>query len=259
MKSATKAKILNFLGLFNILRTISYQKELSNADVINFYKGFVKKDCLCFDIGANIGRVTDILLRLGARVIALEPHPGCVRYLKLKYRFNSRVTVVPLAVDAIKGKKDLFLCEVNSLSTLNPDWIKACKESRRYEEFHWNKHVEVQTETLDSLIRTYGQPDYLKIDVEGNEFHVLRGLSQRVSLISLEISPEMTGSTLKCIDHLSFLGYLHFNFSSGESAIRFDLPQWIPASQAADLIRSRPRFGYLWASGDFDPKKKDKE
>ena len=45
---------------------------------------------------------------------------------------------------------------------------------------------EVPVVTLDAAIEHYGVPAYCKIDVEGWEFEVLRGLSQAVDLISLE-------------------------------------------------------------------------
>ncbi|HBR15622.1 MAG TPA: hypothetical protein DD723_08835 [Candidatus Omnitrophica bacterium] len=109
MKTVTKARILNALGLFNIVRSVSYQRDLSNPGILNFYKNFIKKDSLCFDVGANIGRVTDVLLHLGARVIAVEPNPECVRYLRSKYRLNKRVIVVSGALDAVVGRKKLYL------------------------------------------------------------------------------------------------------------------------------------------------------
>ena len=247
MKTVTKAKILNRLGLFNIARSITYLRDLSNPGILNFYKDFIKKDSLCFDVGANIGKVTDILLRLGARVIAIEPNPECVQYLKFKYRFNKRVIVVSEALDAVAGRKKLYLCEVNSLATLAPDWIRACKESKRYDEFNWNKQIDVEADTLDNLIKKYGKPDYLKIDVEGNELNVLKGLSSKVPLISLEICPETMASTQDCINYLSYAGDIRFNLSSGESAVKFDLPEWITAAEMATALEGKPRFGYLWA------------
>ncbi|MDD5438872.1 MAG: FkbM family methyltransferase [Candidatus Omnitrophica bacterium] len=247
MRTVTKAKILNFLGLFNIMRSIVYRRDLSDPGIVGFYKDFLKKDSLCFDVGANIGRVTDILLRCGARIIAVEPNPECVRYLRAKYRFNKRVVVVPKALDAVCGKKKLYVCEVNSLSTLSPEWIKACKKSARYEEFNWNKEVEVDVSTLDNLIKDYGRPDYIKIDVEGNESNVLKGLTSGIPMISLEICPETAASTQECMRYLSASGDVRFNLSSGETAVRFDLPECITAAAMAALLRENPRFGYVWA------------
>ena len=251
MRIVTKAKILNFFGLFNFIRSIIYRRDLYNPKVLNFYRSFIQEDSLCFDVGANIGRVTDILLRLGARVIAIEPNPECVRYLRLKYRFNKKVVVVPQAIDAAVGKKNLYVCEVNSLSTLAPDWIKACKDSQRLSEFNWDKKVEVYVTTLDYLIKEYGRPNYIKIDVEGNEFSVLKGLSKSVSLVSLEICPETIVSTQNCINYLSSLGEVRFNLSSGETSEEFELPNWIRATDMAIYLKEKLRYGYLWGRFTF--------
>ncbi|HNX90229.1 MAG TPA: FkbM family methyltransferase [Candidatus Omnitrophota bacterium] len=225
-----------------------YGRDKNNPKITKFYRSFLsKEEPLCFDVGANIGRVTDILLCLGARVIAVEPNPECVRYLRKKYRFNRKVDIIPQALDTSVGKKKLYMCEVNSLSTVAPDWIKACKESKRYSEFDWNREVEVEVTTLDNLIKKYGLPDYVKIDVEGNEHNVLKGLNQKVHMVSLELCPETVSSTQNYLKHLNDLGNNNFNFSSGETAEKFDLPEWISAIEVSTLLKNNPRYGYLWS------------
>ena len=40
-------------------------------------------DCV-FDVGANIGRMTQVLLELGNKVIAFEPQPDCIREIEAR-------------------------------------------------------------------------------------------------------------------------------------------------------------------------------
>jgi FkbM family methyltransferase len=40
--------------------------------------------------------------------------------------------------------------------------------------------------TMDTLISLYGKPDYCKIDVEGFEINVLKGLNIPLNLVSFE-------------------------------------------------------------------------
>ena len=104
---------------------------------------------------------------------------------------------------------------------------------------------------MDSLIKKYGRPEYLKIDVEGNEYNVLKGLSCGVPLVSLEICPETMSSTQNCINYLSSIIDMRFNLSSGETALKFDLPEWITATEMVATLKGSPRFGYLRARLTF--------
>jgi 16S rRNA A1518/A1519 N6-dimethyltransferase RsmA/KsgA/DIM1 with predicted DNA glycosylase/AP lyase activity len=49
-----------------------------------FYRRFITKGDLCFDLGAHTGNHTRVWLRMGARVIALEPQPLFANLMKRK-------------------------------------------------------------------------------------------------------------------------------------------------------------------------------
>ena len=70
---------------------------------------------------------------------------------------------------------------------------------------------------LLALIKIYGLPNYIKIDVEGFELEVLLGLSQKAGIISFEFTSEFLDQSTKCLIHLKKIGYNQFNFSIGES------------------------------------------
>ena len=70
--------------------------------------------------------------------------------------------------------------------------------------------------TLDDLIKIYGVPKYIKIDVEGFELDVLLGLSQKAGIISFEFTSEFLDQTINCLNHLKKIGYQEYNFSIGE-------------------------------------------
>ena len=75
----------------------------------------------------------------------------------------------------------------------------------------------VRTTTLDSLITSYGRPQFVKIDVEGHESAVLKGLHRSIPRLSFEYTPEYIRPALECLEHLSSLGTYGFNLSRGES------------------------------------------
>ena len=66
------------------------------------------------------------------------------------------------------------------------------------------------TITIDNLIKKYGLPELIKIDVEGGEYECISSLTQKVKLLCFEWASEVKNITLKCIEHLSKLGFTQF-------------------------------------------------
>jgi FkbM family methyltransferase len=217
MKTITKIRLLNFFNIFNVTRDFFiYRREKKSKKVINFYSKFISPGDLCFDIGANIGRKSGILLELGAKVVAIEPQPSCMNFLRKKFKNNKDIVFEEKALAAKEGEGKMWICEANSLSSLSAAWINNVQKSGRYKDFKWDKEISVEVTTLDRLIEVYGMPKYCKIDVEGYEYEVLKGLSQPICYMSFETSPETLQISKNCIDYVSNLGNATFNFSSPE-------------------------------------------
>jgi FkbM family methyltransferase len=209
-----------------------YSWQARNPNRLEFYRQFIRSGDVCFDIGANIGQKTDIFLRLGARVIALEPQRECAVFLQKKYRGRTDVTVIEKAVDHISGSREIQVCEANALSSMSPEWIAASKASGRCAEYTWEQKQSVETITLDQLIRQYGRPVFCKIDVEGYELNVLKGLTQTIPALSFELAPESIAMVKECIPYLRHLGTAEFNHSY--DAIRMTQTRWLKAD---DMLR----------------------
>lgn len=239
MRTITKIRILRHFRIFNFARDVFYRITQDNPKLLNFYRQFIAKDDLCFDIGANIGQKTDIFLALGARVVAVEPQKDCSNYLLKKYKNNPRVTIVPKAIAEKIGEKELFVCDANALSTTSKEWIAAQTKSGRFAEFSWNKKILVPTTTLTALIRQYGEPDFCKIDVEGGELNVIRGLDQRIPVIALEITEEGLDLIEQYVCHFKTLGTASFNYCCWD-ALEFAFADWAPPERLLGELRSLP-------------------
>ena len=217
-------------------KRLSPKREESLSRELQFYSQFIKKGDLCFDIGANIGDKTAIFLQLGASVVAVEPQESCWRFLKRRYK-NDNVYIVNKALDKSVTRKDLFIDRSHTLSSMSQEWIATVKHSSRFSSRHkWKDKVRIETTTLDSLIKKFGKPDFCKIDVEGFEFEVIQGLSQPVNMLSLEFIPEYIEPALACIDYLSKLGNVKFNYSLAGSALT--LSEWVNADNMIDLLQA---------------------
>ena len=208
-----------------LLRTLK-QWTPQDQQMVDFYSQFISEDDLCFDVGANVGNRVKILLKLKAKVVAIEPQEECVGILKKVFGKNSRLKIVPEALGDKEGEAEIMINSSNTLSSMSAEWIDVIEKSRRFSEYVWYKKQQVPVTTLDRLIVLHGVPSFIKIDVEGFEYQVIKGLSQPVSMMSLEFVPEFLESTIHCIDYLRGLGEIRSNLSLGES-MQFFLDNWI--------------------------------
>jgi FkbM family methyltransferase len=209
-----------------------------------FYRQFIEAGDLCFDIGAHLGDRTAHFLRLGARVVAVEPQPALVAALRRRFGANPRVTIVAAALGAAPGRATLAVDPMNpTIATLSPEFVAQAGASRGFRRARWRERVDVEVTTLDALIAAHGVPIFCKIDVEGYEHAVLEGLSRAVPALSFEYLPAALDPALIAIARLNRLGVYRFNRSIGES-MRLTLPRWLGAAEiAAELRRLSPEEG----------------
>jgi FkbM family methyltransferase len=161
---------------------------------------------LLFDVGANRGDATVAGLYQGYRVIALEPAPRVFSELVNNFIYNPDVVPLKMAVSDKDNKRVKFYeADENGLSTLNQDWLT--KDGMPYKGKFY-REIEVNTITLDTLADKYGNPDLIKIDVEGAEWQVLKGMSRHYGgTLCFEWSFETISQHEDQLDYLFTLGY----------------------------------------------------
>lgn len=71
-------------------------------------------------------------------------------------------------------------------NTLSQKWAESLKEDdKRFgEKLHFGKEKVVQTISMEDLIAQQEAPFFIKIDVEGYEINVLKGLKRPVPYLS---------------------------------------------------------------------------
>lgn len=201
---------------------------------LTFYSQFLKPGDLCFDVGANIGNRTEIFVELGAKTICLEPQENCWKHLHQRFRDTKNVSIVQKAVGDYEGFAELSICEdASTISTLSREWKTSGRFSHNFE---WTKTQSVPITTLDRLIEVYGCPKFCKIDVEGFEVSVLRGLTKPIPFLSFEFNVELIHEVEVCIQHLQTIAQVEFNYSIGES-MELVFPNWVSARNLVDSLR----------------------
>jgi len=136
-------------------------------------------------------------------------------------------------------------------NTLSDKWVSVLRnDDRRFgERFEFTNRREVRTVTIDQLMRDYGVPHFVKIDVEGFEPQVLRGLRRPIPFLSFEVNlPEFRPEGIECIRLLERVaGEGVFNFGT-DSQGGLALERWLHApdfSAVFDRCRE-PSIEIFW-------------
>jgi FkbM family methyltransferase len=216
---------------------------------MNIFDDLIAEGSLCFDVGANVGKKTDLFLSLGAKVVCIEPQANCIDTLSEKFKDNKNVKIINTALGEKEDELDIFISPSDTVSTMSRDFIETTS-LERFKGIVWDKKEKVKVTTLDNIISRYGLPYYCKIDVEGYELEVLKGLTKKIKFISVEFTPELKNKTFECISAIDKIAEYEYNYSEGESHL-FTFETWKTSEEIIKFLRKnndfRVSFGDLYA------------
>ncbi|MBS4083545.1 MAG: FkbM family methyltransferase [Rhizobiales bacterium] len=225
-----------------ILRSlrIYYGDRGRNRKMDAMYARFLKAGDLAFDVGSHVGDRAGSFLRLGAKVVAVEPQPALGSVLKLFYGRNPNFTLVRAAIGGHEGEIELRLNTRNpTVATASEDFIKSADAAPGWEGQSWDDRIKVPLTTLDALIARHGKPAFVKIDVEGFEDEVLSGLSAPLPALSIEFTTIQRNVALTAIKRLAGTAPYRFNAALGESQV-FAHPRPLSAEEMCRWISELP-------------------
>lgn len=159
-----------------------YEKE--NAAIIAAH---VKKGMTVIDIGAHIGLTTVIMsryLQSDGIIYAFEPTPTTCNTLKETIRLNKleKVVVPVQAALSAKSGKEFFYISNHEADNSN-SLVNNNRQDRR------ESRVEVILYSLDDFTKEkkIAAVDFIKIDAEGAELQVLKGMTGNIARRSPKI------------------------------------------------------------------------
>jgi FkbM family methyltransferase len=219
---------------------IYYGDRPRHAAMDAIYSRFLKSGDLAFDVGSHVGDRAASFLRLGAKVVAVEPQPPLARVLKIFYGRNPKFELVRAAIGRSEGEIRLKLNTRNpTVATASDDFIKSADAAPGWEGQHWDREIKVPMTTLDALIVRYGKPAFVKIDVEGFEDEVLAGLSQPLPALSIEFTTIQRSVALNAIKRLAGTAPYRFNAALGESQ-KFEHLRSLSADEISRWLEELP-------------------
>jgi FkbM family methyltransferase len=153
----------------------TYEREVQVA-----IDSMVRPGDICYDLGASIGYMTLLMARKAKHVYSFEPAPHAANEMKAHLAANGfeNVTIVPSPVS--DGVREVRFCLTDGA------YGSAINDT----ETRWPV-LQLQTTTLDLFAKDHPIPDFLKMDVEGEEGRVLDAaqtlLAQRKTRICAEV------------------------------------------------------------------------
>ena len=186
-----------------------YGKEREKKTIERF-RAMVRPGQTVIEVGAHVGYLTTIFSSLvgpKGRVVAFEPGPNNLPYLRRNTKDFANVTVVEAAVGKAPGRARFY---IEDLSGQNNTLVE------NYEGFARNRisagssatyrSIEVDVVSLDSYFRLGEKIDFIKIDTEGAETEVLAGGERTLVANRPALMVEMSGGA-KAFDQLCALDY----------------------------------------------------
>lgn len=174
--------------------------------------GKLRNGCV-FDVGANVGHWAEAVLRIepSIRLHCFEPSAATFGQLAAK-QWPPTVRLNPVGLGAEAGELELQVVEQGS--GLNSLYVRHGVESARVAASE-----RIRIVTIDAYCEELGVPriDFLKIDVEGHELAVFKGMRRmlaqgRIAAIQFEYGGTNLDARVYLQDIWEFLKPFGFNF-----------------------------------------------
>ena len=156
--------------------------------IFYFVKNF--KINTIIDVGSHKGEFLSYFIKKKKinKFYAFEPQIIPFKVLKKKFKNNKKIKIFNFALSDRSTKKILNINRLSSTSSIEKvnenSWYSKIKKIITFSEKYVEKKVEIKTKTLNSVLPSKNLSKYfLKIDVEGHEIYVLKGLNKKIKKI----------------------------------------------------------------------------
>jgi len=146
--------------------------DLHDIENINYIQKIISPDWVIVDVGSCDGIYSDWFsqrISQKGKIISIELHPENYKNIKEKFSNNSKVIALNCAVSDVDGEIDYYEGESRWLHNI------IGEDARGKECIKVGK---IKSITLNSLLEEYSKVGLIKIDTEGSELGILKGMDK---------------------------------------------------------------------------------
>ena len=131
----------------------------------------ITSNSIILDIGANVGDVTDVLIKkYNPNIYCYEPNISCYKYMLRRFKDNPKIKIFNVAVSNFTGQSFLYFHEKAKNIT---EFNQRSSIKKEKDGLDINKKIEVSCINIKEILEQHYKIDLIKIDIEGSEYEVM--------------------------------------------------------------------------------------
>jgi len=173
----------NKRGIWKIRHHSDFDYTINSYHELEIEQHFKFSQGIFLDIGAHIGKWSIFVAKSSPEIVvySFEPNPIVFKYLQENIKLNQLKNIIPINLGVSSKKEKLcFYMPETMTSTAK---IVSCSTNKDV--------IEIETTSIDEFIhKTKINPlkiTLIKIDVEGHEFEVLKGMKKLLKMLPNDI------------------------------------------------------------------------
>ncbi len=161
----------------------------------------ITNNSIILDIGANVGDVTDVLIKkYNPNIYCYEPNISCYKYMLRRFKDNPKIKIFNVAVSNFTGKSFLYFHEKAKNIT---EFNQRSSIKKEKDGLDINKKIEVSCINIKEILEQHYKIDLIKIDIEGSEYEVMPEIiknKDKIKMVLCETHGNPDGKKIPNID-----------------------------------------------------------
>ena len=220
------------ITFFNIIDQYYHQKKIIK---------FIRKNNInlkyFLDIGSHMGTYSDLILKdfSNCKILMFEPQINIFKKIKTKYKNKKNIKIYNCAISNRSASKEIYINKHDLTSSLSTLDLKNNKYLQLKAKLFGStphgmilKKIKVKTQKLCEIIKLNNikKIDLVKIDTEGHEYKVLKGIQGNIKNIRYILIEFHNDKIYLSYNHKKIHSYLIKNNFVLKDVYKFPFTTW---------------------------------